>query len=218
MSNFCEKCGSSLNEGAMFCAKCGNRIVNNNLNQETNINNNASFQNTNTFENNSNFVGYQNNTVKPDRNYQAYCLNVLYQKIKSEAIAWIIVASIQAITGLIYVLLGINLHMRFNIHNIGPTFVISGIIIVVISIINFMNVYCDFSYIKEIKYSPVGIIEKYKSSKNLIFVLLYNLIFGGLIGIVGVIFGFITRNFVINNLNTFAIIENNTKSNQEGNI
>lgn len=59
MSNFCEKCGSSLNEGAMFCAKCGNRI--------TNINNNASFQNTNTFENNSNFVGYQNNTVKPEK-------------------------------------------------------------------------------------------------------------------------------------------------------
>lgn len=27
MSNFCEKCGSSLNEGAMFCAKCGNRIT-----------------------------------------------------------------------------------------------------------------------------------------------------------------------------------------------
>ena len=61
------------------------------------------------------------------------------------------------------------------------------------------------NYSKEIIQNPVGIVDKFKPITGPIIVLVYNLIFGGVIGVVGSIYYFIAiRNFILTNESSFS--------------
>lgn len=134
-------------------------------------------------------------------------INKLCGKIKTEAIIWLVVACLQVLIGFMQIFYGIELNSIRYTKGTGTSNIFSGIIILVIAVINFIGAGSEFSYARDIRIRPVGIVKKYKPVGGLIWALIYNLIFGGIIGVVGIIFGFITRSFVLNNAVQLQIIE-----------
>ena len=82
-----------------------------------------------------------------------------------------------------------------------------GVIVLIIAVLNTLFSVRDFKYSKEVLVSPVGIVEKYQSIGGLIGTLIYNVLFGGIIGIAGSIYGFVLRSFVMSNQAQFMQIE-----------
>lgn len=164
---YCEKCGNQVSENSVFCSTCGQK-----RNTTININNAQQFTTNATNYNSVNTT--MNNDV----------LSVLCNKIQTQAIVWIVIASVQVL---------------FVLLNFANNDIISALCILAVAVVNFISSKKDFDYIKEIKEKPFGIVEKYKPLGGYIFTLIYNIIFGGVIGVVGSIFCFLTRSYVLNN-------------------
>ena len=72
----------------------------------------------------------------------------------------------------------------------------TGIWTLVVGILNVYSGYKDFTYSKDLLKKPVAIISRYESATPIVVALIYNLIFGGIIGIVGSLYEISIRNFV----------------------
>ena len=83
----------------------------------------------------------------------------------------------------------------------------TGIWTLVVGILNVYSGYKDFTYSKELLKKPVAIISRYESATPIVIALIYNLIFGGIIGIVGSLYEISIRNFVLNNKTEFEQAE-----------
>ena len=65
---------------------------------------------------------------------------------------------------------------------------------------------------------PTGIVGEYEALAPYVVNLVYNAIFGGLIGIVGSIYGFVIRSYVMKNKFYFVKIEENYRKNPHANF
>lgn len=83
----------------------------------------------------------------------------------------------------------------------------TGIWTLVVGILNVYSGYKDFTYSKELLKKPVAIISRYESATPIAIALIYNLIFGGIIGIAGSLYEISIRNFVLNNKTEFEQAE-----------
>ena len=83
----------------------------------------------------------------------------------------------------------------------------TGIWTLVVGILNVYSGYKDFTYSKDLLKKPVAIISRYESATTIVVALIYNLIFGGIIGIVGSLYEISIRNFVLNNKTEFEQAE-----------
>ena len=83
----------------------------------------------------------------------------------------------------------------------------TGIWTLVVGILNVYSGYKDFTYSKELLKKPVAIISRYESATPIVIALIYNLIFGGIIGIAGSLYEISIRNFVLNNKTEFEQAE-----------
>lgn len=201
--SYCKQCGKQLSEQDKFCNSCGAP------NDNSDIYSNAPRQ----------------PQTQPQRNYQyqptvsfqpiAYVapspgslIAQLSKKIKTEAIVWTIIASLQTVAGLYNIWYGIDWEEGANIT--------SGIFLLLVAGLNFFTCGKDFAYAKSVFSNPTGIIKKYKPIGTYIFNALYNLLLGGVIGIVGTIFCFVTRKLVVDNEQSFAEIENSCTSTANG--
>ena len=184
---YCEKCGNQVNDNAAFCSACGQKRGS--VGQQQNTNN----YNTNTTYNGN--VGYNSNFNNLNNAHPL--VNELRKKIRTEAIVWIVVASIQVL------LFFVNLMLED---------ILSAFIVLLVAVINFLVCKKDFEFEKKIATEPVGIIEKYKPIGGYIGTLIYNLILGGVVGVVGSIFCFVTRSYVMQNEQQCMELENNYKA------
>lgn len=133
-------------------------------------------------------------------------LDELSKKVQLEGIIWIVVAGLQIISAV--VLFGLFIDYPEVYSNL-----ISAISLLVIAVLNIKSSLSDFKYSKQILTNPVGIVEKYTPTNGIIATLVYNLLFGGFLGVIGSIFGFVTRNYVMSNINVFKYIEVTHNSN-----
>ncbi len=161
---YCEKCGKEYAEGTAFCAGCGAAVGNAN----------EPMQN-----------------VGPDEN-ERKLLGGLSAKVKTEGFVWIGVAAVQALMGLIMLLIGS---------------IESALVLIVICVLNFIAASNDLKYAKVIFEKPTGIVKKYQPVTGLIISLVYNVIFGGVVGVAGIIFGFVTRSYVLGHQAEFTSLE-----------
>ena len=83
----------------------------------------------------------------------------------------------------------------------------TGIWTLVVGILNVYSGYKDFTYSKELLKKPVAIISRYESATPIVIALIYNLIFGGIIGVAGSLYEISIRNFVLNNKTEFEQAE-----------
>ena len=107
------------------------------------------------------------------------------KRIKINSTVWIIIAVIQ-------IFLGIYKDMFISI----------------VGIINLYSAFLDLDYVNAYAANSVGIIKKVKSIREIIFMFIYNVVFGAGIGVFGIIFYFVyVRHYVLKNENIFLEIE-----------
>lgn len=108
------------------------------------------------------------------------------ERVNTNAIIWIVIGSIQILLGL---------YVQW--------------VLLIIGALNLITAISDFKYSKKVLENPKGIIERVKSLVNPILSLVYNLIFGGVIGVAGSIYYLVAvRGFVMENEVQFREIEN----------
>ncbi len=202
---FCSKCGNQIAEGTAFCPSCG-QSVNGQQSTAGNVNTNTANQqayNQNTaYTPNQNGVSYQNTYANPKS-----LIDQLSSKIKIEGYVWIGVAVAQYIIGIFYI--GNVINMISWYYDVEEYIVplITGVILFIIATINIRTSMEDLKYAKNILTSPVGIVAKYEPVAPRIVNLIYNILFGGVVGVIGSAFGFVTRGFVMSNEKAFLAIE-----------
>ena len=103
-------------------------------------------------------------------------LKALSVKINTNAIIWMVIGVIQ----------------------------ILSVVCAIVGILNIMSALKDMKYSKDILNNPTGIVETFEPTTGPIIVLAYNLIFGGVIGVIGSIYYFLgIRGFVMENADYF---------------
>lgn len=113
-------------------------------------------------------------------------INKLSEKLKTNGIIWLVI-------GIIQVILGLFLNWFF----------------LIIGVLNIISSVQDMNYSKTIMSNPAGIVDKAKPLTGPVITLVYNLIFGGVIGVVGSIYYLVgIRSFVLENEAGFKAIEN----------
>lgn len=112
-------------------------------------------------------------------------LNILSERVRTNAIIWLVIGILQVLGGL---------------------FIEWWILIV--GVLNIVSSIKDMTYSKEILDKPVGIVKNCESLTGPIITLIYNLVIGGLIGVIGSIYYFVAiRSFVMENKEAFLLME-----------
>ena len=112
-------------------------------------------------------------------------LSQLSDRYKINGIIWIVVAAIQ-------VILGITINW----------------ICLIVGVLNLISGIQDINFSKSMLVTPNGIIDKIKPLTGAIIVLIYNIVFGGILGVAGSIYYLVgIRSFVLNNENEFRVLE-----------
>ena len=112
-------------------------------------------------------------------------VNELSNKVKTNGIIWLVIGCIQ-------ILLGLFVQYVF----------------LIVGILNIVTAISDINYSKQVITSPVGIYKKFEPLVMPIITLIYNLVFGGVIGVVGSVYYLVAiRGFVMNNRSKFEHIE-----------
>lgn len=193
MGKFCMNCGKELDDNIRFCSGCGAEVsgsadVTNNSTAPNNQGANNyqnSYNSQNAFNNSNNYNAQMpyNNAFNP--NTPESLLRTLSERYKINAIIWFIIAGIQ-------VILGITINW----------------ILLIVAALNIVAAVQDLNYSKKVLMQPQGIVNKEKPLAMPIVVTVYNVFFGGLIGIAGSIYYLVgIRNFVMTNANAFMALE-----------
>lgn len=181
---FCTKCGKGIVSGSQFCSGCGQAVVGQSAPQPQ--------------------QAYQQ--PQPQQTYQQppSLLQQLSSKIKTNSIIWIVIACLQFAIGLFYIVVGFVVYDNYEN---GLSYIIGGAFVILVGVLNITSASKDFKYSSDVFVNPVGIVARFQPLGNLIGTLIYNLLFGGIIGVVGSIYAFVLRNFVLTNTTQFQAIE-----------
>jgi len=113
-------------------------------------------------------------------------LNTLSQRVNTNGIIWLVIGVLQILGGLF-----INWFL------------------LIVGTLNILSSVQDMQYSKTLQEDPAGIVEKYEPVAGPVITLVYNLVFGGIIGVVGSIYYFVQiRGFVMQNKEAFSTMTN----------
>lgn len=85
----------------------------------------------------------------------------------------------------------------YYLGDFAGNYYINGIALAIVSVLNFVSSYKTSNMRTRIATVPTGIVGEYEALTPYVVNLVYNAIFGGLIGIVGSIYGFVIRSYVM---------------------
>ena len=112
-------------------------------------------------------------------------LNTLSQRLNTNGIIWLVI-------GILQVLGGIYLNW----------------FLLIVGVLNIISSIQDMSYSKTLIEKPTGIVAKFEPLTGPIITLIYNLVIGGVIGVIGSIYYFVAiRNYVMENKQFFASLD-----------
>lgn len=116
-------------------------------------------------------------------------LNTLSQRLKTNGIIWIVI-------GILQILGGIFINW----------------VLLIVGVLNIVSSIQDMQYSKTLLEKPNGIVAKFEPITGPVITLVYNLVIGGIIGVVGSVYYFLgIRNYVMENKQFFVSldVENN---------
>lgn len=117
-------------------------------------------------------------------------LTKLSERVKMNAIIWLVIGVLQIIIGLCGTWLPL-----------------------IVGILNMISAVRDMNYSKTVLENPVGIVANFESLTSPVITLVYNLVIGGVIGVIGSIYYFVgLRGFVMENKNAFLALEQGTNT------
>lgn len=109
-------------------------------------------------------------------------LNKLSQRLNTNGIIWLVIGILQILGGLF-----INWFL------------------LIVGVLNIISSVQDMQYSKALLEKPNGIVAKFEPIVGPVITLIYNLVIGGIIGVIGSIYYFVAiRNFVMENKQFFA--------------
>ena len=112
-------------------------------------------------------------------------LNILSQRLNTNGIIWLVIGILQILGG-----------------------VFIDWFLLIVGVLNIISSVQDMQYSKTLLESPTGIVAKFEPLTMPIIALVYNLVIGGVIGVVGSIYYFIAiRNYVMENKPYFASLD-----------
>lgn len=112
-------------------------------------------------------------------------ISTLAQRMNINGIIWLVIGILQIIGGL-----AINWFL------------------LIVGVLNIISAVQDMNYSKALPENPTGIIAKFEPLTGPIITLVYNLVIGGVIGVVGSIYYFVAiRNYVMENKQAFASLD-----------
>ncbi|MBQ3093972.1 MAG: hypothetical protein IJC52_02265 [Clostridia bacterium] len=169
-TKFCYHCGKELASEAVVCIHCGCSCIPVKTNE-----NSFSSAISNLFGGSSASADLSGNQL----------VNTLSERMKIDAVIWIVIAIIQIIAGIFL-----------------------DWFLLIVGVANIATAISDFKYSNDVLSNQNGIVAKFEPIVMPIIVCAYNLLIGGVIGIVGSIYYFIAiRGFVLNNKDAFLAIE-----------
>lgn len=126
--------------------------------------------------------GRNNQTVNNKSVDGATLLNTLSQRLNTNGIIWLVVGILQILGG-IYI----------------------NWFLLIVGVLNIISSVQDMQYSKTLLENPNGIVAKFEPITTPIITLVYNLVIGGVIGVVGSIYYFVAiRGFILENKQFFA--------------
>ncbi len=118
-------------------------------------------------------------------------VNTISQRFQINGVIWIVIAVLQILAGLSF-----------------------DWFILIVGVLNLVSAINDLNFSKIFPQNPIGVVDRVRSLTGPIITLIYNLVFGGIIGVVGSIYYFVAiRGYVMENERGFLEIENDIKSN-----
>ena len=112
-------------------------------------------------------------------------LNTLSQRLKINGIIWLVIGVLQILGG-----------------------VFIDWFLLIVGVLNIKSSVQDMQYSKTLLEKPSGIVEKFEPIVGPIITLVYNLVIGGVIGVIGSIYYFFAiRNYVMENKQFFASLD-----------
>jgi len=130
---------------------------------------------------------------------QPNLLQTLSVRLKTEATIWTVIGVLQILIGVVNAAIG--------------NFALA--VVAIVGIINLVNTTKQRKYSQAVLTNPVGIVARFRPVGGYIFNLIWNLIFGGVIGVVGNIYTFTIRNFVLSNEQGFNQLEAGFQTNAQ---
>ena len=131
-------------------------------------------------------VGSQNTQTTNNMSFDgATLLNSLSQRLNTNGIIWLVIGILQIIGGIFF-----------------------NWFLLIVGVLNIISSVQDMQYSKTLLENPNGIIAKFEPIVAPIITLVYNLIIGGVIGVIGSIYYFVAiRNYVMENKQFFASLD-----------
>ena len=131
-------------------------------------------------------VGGQNTQTVNNMSFDgATLLNTLSQRLNTNGIIWLVIGILQILGGIF-----INWFL------------------LIVGVLNIISSVQDMQYSNTLLEKPVGIVAKFEPIVGPIITLIYNLVIGGVIGVIGSIYYFVaTRNYVMENKQFFASLD-----------
>lgn len=131
-------------------------------------------------------VGEQNTQTVNNMSFDgATLLNTLSQRLNTNGIIWLVIGILQILGGIF-----INWFL------------------LIVGVLNIISSVQDMQYSKTLLENPTGIVAKFEPIVGPIITLVYNLVIGGVIGVIGSIYYFLAiRNYVMENKQFFASLD-----------
>ncbi len=129
--------------------------------------------------------GQKSQTVNNKSVDETTILNTLSQRLNTNGIIWLVIGILQILGGIF-----INWFL------------------LIVGVLNIISSIQDMQYSKTLLENPTGIVAKFEPLIGSIITLVYNLVIGGVIGVVGSIYYFVAiRNYVMENKQFFASLD-----------
>ncbi len=202
--NFCAECGAELNEDSRFCPECGSRVEAEKRQNEEEEKKKQEREELEEIERLASEKDLSGLLYTPKS-----MIARLEAKMEIEGIVWGIVGALQIILGIYYVFQGyqigkVNEYLAYatgeKMSYSGTWVSIYGIVVIIVGGINLITAKKNLN--PEWKVSD-PIVEIYAPISGRIAALVVNLLLGSGIGVIGSIFGFVTRGFVMSHRELF---------------
>lgn len=113
-------------------------------------------------------------------------INTLSERLMTNSIIWLIIGSLQIVFGAL-------------LSSFGYWF------LCIVGVLNIVSSIQDIGYSKSIKENSAGIVARFEPLTGPVIVLIYNLLIGGIIGVIGSVYYFLAiRSFVMENKEAFS--------------
>lgn len=112
-------------------------------------------------------------------------LNTLSQRLNTNGIIWLVIGALQILGGLFI-----------------------DWVLLIVGVLNILSAIDDMNYSKTLLTNPTGLMKRFEPLTGPIITLVYNLVFGGVIGVAGSIYYLVAiRNFVMEHKAAFSSLD-----------